>query len=275
MSRAAKFKATSPLTEASPPNYEGKVALALARSIPGKRARVGAVLRCLPKLNSQSRCADLGTSHGGQMSYIAQRGKWIFIDSNPRHIEVARTILKGDFFVGDINSYLTKTRGLSLITCLAMVNYFRDYRKLLENLHSALNPGAHLVISTVKHLPSDRLIKIRQRLGVEQGLGHAVNLQPEKLRGVVTEAGFEIINEFFYFGVFSMLLQTAIDAINLGPGKKGNRLTKEIRMPAGKYRWFVILNGIQIRSNGNCSWVGYPLSLSFLAMGYILVARKK
>lgn len=211
------------------PSGVGRLYISFAKSSPRKTEKRRAVLSCMPPVNADDACLDIGTGHGGLAHFFARRGTWTFLDVMPDRLAVARTILRGEFACEAALAYLARPRAFRLITCIDAIQYIDlDIDKVVQAIHRRLEPGGFFLVSAENERPDDAVVRLRRRLGVEAAAGYLVNPDEPAMRRSLRTAGFRIARNTNYCGPLTLAAQTMLDLVAMRSGDGGDRLTGEI-----------------------------------------------
>lgn len=211
---------------AAPPGAAraGKLSIALARSLPRKLGKRRAILRLLPALTPGDVCIDIGTGHGGLAHDYAGSGAWTFCDVNEGNLAVARTILEGEFFRGNVTDLLRTKRDVSLVTCVDSLYYFPDPHAILAEIRRCLRPGGKLLVVGVDRQPA-WIARWHGRLGSDGGVGAVSDTTLATLPTLLARAGFRVCEVAPFYGPTALVLQSLVDARSASSETGGDALT--------------------------------------------------
>lgn len=201
----------------------------LSFASPRKRAKLAVIRSLLPPVSSEEKCMDIGTAHGGLACHFAEFGNWIFVDPDGWNLEVAKQLLRGEFYEAIAESVLSQKRGLSVVTLVDTLQYCEDPEGLLKQIRDALKPGGSVIVSGVLR-KGTFFPWLRSKLGMDESVwGFRRNLQPDEVRMWGKKVGLNVDSEERYFGPFSHLLQTTIDWLILSTERGGDKLTSQFQ----------------------------------------------
>lgn len=205
----------------------GETARKIAVCSPRKRSKLKAILRMIPFVESSAGCLDIGTAHGGLAYYFTKSGSWTYLDFDASNLQVASTILKGQFYNGDAVQFLASKHTFELITCIDTIMYIEDPALFLRNVHSSLAPNGQFLISGTYANDRSILIKLRRLLGLEEALKFRTNPNFEEVKKMVVGADLALSDSADFCGVFTEALQTLLDFYSVKNVKK-NDLTLQL-----------------------------------------------
>ncbi len=251
----------------------GKVAVQLAAKTPRKRLKLRTIIKNFPEVQNNKRCLDIGTSHGGLAYYFSKKGNWCFVDSNQNNLDVASTILNGEFYCQDALSFFKSFNGFSLITCFDTIMYFDNPDELLKLFFNALLQDGHILVTGTEGDRHNLLIRVREHLGLEKAHQFKIQITGLEMIELLKTAGFTIMVYAPFCGFFTELLQTILDYITSKnrAGQKG--LVPDLvendgqRLP--KYWQLCVINYLSIF----CQAIDFLLPVN-PKYGYLITARK-
>lgn len=180
---------------------------------PRKYAKSRALEHVVPTIQETWKCLDLGTSHGGLIANLAEKGHWTFVDNDSRNIAFAKQFLTGNFICTDANFFLRQGQKYDLITCIDTVMYFKDVSDFIKQISASLEQNGCFVISGVQECPSSLLYRVRNKMKLNDARGFVSNPTKQELEFIFQNEGLTVLVQKEYCGFFAQCLQTLFDFV--------------------------------------------------------------
>ncbi len=208
-------------------NLPARLAIQLGTSVPRKKCKLEAILKCMPSLTPQSKCLDVGTAHGGFTYHYSKQGDWTYLEADKERLAISQKILKGQFVAeSDLSNYLKTHSNFDLIALVDVAVYFSEPKEVLASVFKALNPGGYLLfVGGDESLHTKSWIyKLRAKTGIEKAVGRTNNPNHIEMEKLFEELGFQKVALKLFEGPFCEVFQTLLDLFVLRPHAESDQL---------------------------------------------------
>lgn len=183
------------------------------------KSEVVAIKYFLTKIKKIKTILEVGAGFGRLAPIYAFRAKKIILtDPSARTLKIARETFKNrsniKYVHSSIENLLTKTRSSSvdLVVMVRVLHHLKDVKKAFKIINKMLKPSGYLIFefANKKHLKATfrNIFKgnflftkdvsttdIRSKRSIKKGTLPFLNYHPEKIKSILSEFGFEVVDK--------------------------------------------------------------------------------